>query len=473
MTKMRLLVVEDDNNIRRGLIKVIKKMQLPIDDFIEAESGEEALNLYLEHRPQIVITDIRMGELTGLDFIEFVRTTDDGVRFIIISGYTDFDYAQRAIRNHVVDYIKKPIDTEYLKKILVATINEIKENSNTIDIQNIDYRNLLFKTLIESIHQMSHIEKNNQQLKAAFPVNGYYVVIMHFNDGYDKVHVQLRHDEEVLACFPLDKKRLLVIINSAFLDQLINDYQVICKMGVSNPINHLKDVKQSYYHACYSLEFRLYRDERIFYYKNLQKSLQKDIPTSHYFKELLINAYKEGTIYFSKALDQIKKQILDYAPFHFKKLIKDIIKDIMPSEVDIDQLYVESNSLDMFIFKIKSTVFTEQKPSEEVSYQPNIRRILQYLEEHLAENITLEAVANYTDMNTSYISYLFKKETGINFIDYIQKMRLEKSKELLRNTDYKIYKVAYYVGFNDDKYFFKLFKKYEGMTPSQYRKKFH
>ncbi|QUH31386.1 response regulator [Vallitalea guaymasensis] len=106
---MRLLVVEDDNNIRRGLIKVIKKMHLPIEVFLEAESGDEAITLYLEHRPNIVITDIKMGEITGLDFIEYVRSIGDKVHFIIISGYTDFDYAQRAIRNKVVDYIKNPL----------------------------------------------------------------------------------------------------------------------------------------------------------------------------------------------------------------------------------------------------------------------------------------------------------------------------------------------------------------------------
>ncbi|WP_304944622.1 response regulator, partial [Vallitalea guaymasensis] len=129
--RMRLLVVEDDNNIRRGLIKVIKKMHLPIEVFLEAESGDEAITIYLEHRPNIVITDIKMGEITGLDFIEYVRSIGDKVHFIIISGYTDFDYAQRAIRNKVVDYIKKPIDTEYLKKILISTIYNVKENSNT------------------------------------------------------------------------------------------------------------------------------------------------------------------------------------------------------------------------------------------------------------------------------------------------------------------------------------------------------
>ncbi len=470
--RMRLLVVEDDNNIRRGLIKVIKKMHLPIEVFLEAESGDEAITIYLEHRPNIVITDIKMGEITGLDFIEYVRSIDDKVHFIIISGYTDFDYAQRAIRNKVVDYIKKPIDTEYLKKILISTIYNVKENSNTIDIRNIDYRNLLFKSLIESIHQMNHIEKNNYKFKVAYPSVDYHLVIMHFNEGYDNTHIKLRHDN-VIACFPIDKNRLLVVIDSRILDNFIKEYKAICKMGISNSINHLKDVRQSYYDASYSLEFRLYSNEKIFYYKELAKWLQKDIPTSHYYKEMLINAYKEGSIYFSKALDKIKLQVKDYAPYYFKKLLKDVVKNIITSEVDIDQLYVESDSLDMFVFKIKSTVFSNQNSTEKVDYQPSISRILRYLDEHIAENITLETVAKYTDMNTSYISFLFKKETGINFIDYLQNLRVTKAKELLRKTDYKIYKIAYQVGFNDDKYFYKLFKKHEGMTPLQYRKKFH
>ncbi len=353
----RMLVVDDESWIRERIISTIDWAALGIEIAGEAEDGIEALNISKEKLPDIILTDIRMPCLDGLDFVRQLRDNGIKSKVIIISGYGDFEYTQKAIRLGADDYILKPVEDEDL----IAAV----------------------KRCIAGI--------------------------LAYNDKQDLLQAALDGNVRFL-------------LNS---EQLVNNILVRNRQDAQASLQAL--------------------------FKQIHAGAEK---YSANLKLIYINMIY---LVFSAVFDN-KKNIVE---------LPQIRQNIMEK---FEQLKAEEE-----FHVLSENAIQELIGILEKSDGGNKRKIVKKVEEYIKENcgkaISLNDVAQAMYLNASYLSKIFRDETGETFTKYLMKYRVEKAVELMGDPTRKIYEIARAVGYEDIQYFTKMFKSIKGVSPFQYREK--
>ncbi len=502
----RFLVVEDDHTIRKGLVKIISKLMLPIETIYEAENGQDALCIARQYRPQVIITDIKMPALDGLDFIEQAKRLGLDSKFVILSGFSEFSFAQRAISYHVSEYLLKPIKKEKLYSSLSKVIEQLKQEEAEAE-QKIksekslrEYHSVLLKEILEGQHPPQSIESVLSNAGITFPKEGFGILSIRCRSGSDLAMNFLdRYGESLHLCYRYATKHQYIIgLVNAGLNQFMDiclqmkqslsffssEYKISLNAGISEWANTPAQLPELAVQAGRALDFRLLSGTTSFHpYFELKKHKILAPSLNSYYEELF-NALNTGSSSeFSRSMDHFLNFLLSLSPLTPELIINSIEnfiacyliprkKDPSINKINVEDLYRTAHSLTDFIVRIKQALYItgscEKNDSAKIHNQ-KIRAALTYIENNYHKGISLEEVANYVNSNASYFSYIFKKETGMYFSDHLQKIRIEKSKALLMQPQYKIYKIAEDVGFIDEKYYFKIFKKLTGVTPNQYR----
>jgi len=505
--KYRLMVVEDDNNIRNGLIKIIDNMKLPLEEISSASNGTEALALADRIRPHIIITDIKMPAMNGLDFIERVIEMDPQIKTIIISGYSEFSYAQRAIRFNVSDYLLKPVKKDKLKSVLDKVIEEImakqrdKEQKAINDNRVKEYHRMLMKEILEGYHSSSDIDYVLSNAGIQFKKSGFMVysvyckttgdllwkfldeasgelfIVFKYLNRYNHIIclVNTDLDESSLACGELSRK-----IKSYSEENMVSVYAGASEWKGS--INQLTELVRQ---AEKALDVRLLTEKsQVFYYSNIRKHSGYKSALNVYFDEIKNAANHCNMAGIEAGTDRLfdfllnkcqitpsllKNSIAGYILYYMSPDKQDLI---LKSINEIEDIYQMSDTVNDFRIQVKQMLKKLSRSAmdeNEKLYGNKIDAAIKYIEENYNQDIYLETVANHVKANASYFSNTFKRETGVYFSDYLQKIRIERAKALLMEPAYKIYEIAEMTGFLDEKYFYKVFKKITGVTPTQYR----
>ncbi|HHV12927.1 MAG TPA: response regulator [Clostridiales bacterium] len=511
----RLLIAEDDSTIRRGLVKIIEEMNLSIENILEAENGQSALALCENFFPHIIITDIKMPLMDGLEFIGMLQQEQAGLSFIIISGYNDFEYAKKAIRYGVKDYLLKPIEKNELRTTLLRITEQLDAKSEaerkrisetqaySEQIEQFE-KNLMWDVMIgqnTSAELAGKIEmlKSNLPDKPLLIVAGYgerlqakelssiltsalpewklllcnttayryHFALLYFesdspleaaaleryrtriaavkNMNYPKHTIALAFSPETnqipaacITCRSLLDARLV----SRSLGEVLTVFDqqqpsvVEDATFLSHPIRHAMDTKD------YATIERIIKD----YFNNLlaDTNCTSDVLIRQAkIIELSVLAYTaEQYCYYEKQLNQLQT---------------------------IEFLLSASQTAKDFVDAIVSRITTIAKNFRPYDTISPVEQVLQYVNRHYAKDITLVYAANLANMNTNYFSTLFKKKTGLSFVAYLQLVRIQHAKELLKDPSLKIYEIAERIGFQNEKYFMKVFKTVVGKTPSEYK----
>ncbi len=400
-----LLIADDERTIREGMAFSIDWKALGIDRVFLAADGREAYEMIKKEKPDIAIIDIIMPEMTGVEVIARLKEEGENTEFIIISGYSEFNYAREAIRYHVNNYILKPCD--------------IEEIINTT------------KKIIDKLTHQHLIEKERRQLNLI------------------KSQVQ----EQILRDF--------------ILGNLQEENMTI----IGDILTYLQE----------KLQLLLFCPENNNDYKNLialKKYIENKFPFDVW--HLIVMLY-DGIVLIFKAEDRTK--IEAFARQFYNELTGSSFKvKIAISEKDIGgnlpQIYQKTRE----VLKICSPLTNE---GENIlidasiactTYSRIIRQVIQYVHDNLDNSsLSLQYIATRVlYLNPDYLGKLFKKECGIKFSDYLMKIRIEKAKEILATSgEIKMYEVARRVGFGENvAYFSRVFRKYTGLLPSEYRAKF-
>lgn len=498
----KLLVVEDDYTIRNGIITVIKNMNLSIEEIAEAQNGQEAIAIYEDFNPHIVITDIRMPILDGLSFIKWVNeniAVKNHCFFIILSGFNDFTYAKEAIHYGVSDYLLKPIDTQDLNKSLLDLIEKIDEKNN------IELKNLKLNTTIEELRKNVLLDiligQNNKYdlskkinlLKEIF-IEGNYTIIVSYNINL----LELKNISGFYSLFQMKslfgyEYTLLYSkneLNYDFLENL-NLHTGFLAYGKANSIDNISYVAKK---CCCLIDQRIISSNipRIQYFNNIDSINSIDkiniLNTPSRIPSDEINLAIEEDNY-----EKVEKIIRDY--FHkltsFKNCTVELLieaakifetsvlaynlnqmkfyKNQLNQLKSIEFLLSSSQDIGDFIDAIVSRIITICKNTRPYEMITPVDQVIQYINLYYFKDITLVYAANLANMNTNYFSSIFKKQTGHSFISYLQNIRIQNSKKLLLDNSFKIQEIAYIVGFQDEKYFMKVFKSIVGTTPSNFR----
>lgn len=496
-----ILIVEDDNTIRKGLAKIIKKMDLPIENIYEAENGKDAIVSIDRYNPHIIVSDIKMPQLNGLDFVEHMKKAGSTAKYVILSGYGEFSYAQRAISCDVSEYLLKPVKKDKLYGTLSRLIEQLKQEEQE-QIQRLDnakkikqYHNVILREIMEGYHNSGEINFILSNADISFPQNGFAVLCIHCRAINDTLldflhkHAAPLH---IFYCYVAGHSNIICLLNIAQEEYsevipLIKEHISAFKTaysGISEWSDSAASLTELVKHARDALDYRLLDcSSPIFLYSELKKNIILRPALNTYYEEFLNSLHSKYPQELFISIDHLFDFLLRLKPVTptlIKNSLENLVQYHLPPDkkkllvnyMTIEHLYQSSESLADFRINLKQMFKNINKFENESCdnrYNNKIAAAIKYIEENYVNNLSLEEVAGYINMNASYFSNIFKKDTGMYFSDFIQKIRVEKSKSLLIQPRYKIYEISEKVGFTDEKYYFKIFKKITGITPTQYR----
>jgi len=527
------MLVDDEAIVRRGIREGIDWSQHGVEIVGEEGNGEAALASILKINPDIVITDIRMPRMDGLKLTENLRELMPHVKIVIISGYEDFTYAKQALKMGVKEYISKPISSEEIIAIVTRLRDEIefeRNNQRRIeDSRSLLARNYFFikskfiRRLLKDYRLINHPIIEAEKLHITLSGPYFLVFVLSIDDSGEHFKPSIEENKELqvyaisnIAEDTLPEKyqgtviaddsfsHLICVVNlqhapGSFMYTICKEIQenvatflgISISIGVGNSCRTLSELGESYKQAKETLKYKFYSGMKsIQYYdatKKIKSSNEYTFPVS-LIEELLTCVDCDD---WDRFHIQLKKMFLEFeTELVDEYLVKEICSSLLNSivrKLGIAEFpweiyygrninpYAEIHSLERMtdIYDWLCHLIHEMYQAGEVmknrEYKSIVHHAIRYMERNYHTNITLDSIAAATHVSPNYFSKLFKTETKTNFIDWLNKLRIEKSLPLLKRSDLKIYEVANRVGYSDYKYYSTLFKKITGITPKQYK----
>lgn len=501
---MKVLFIDDEPLIRRGLHAVIPWEKYGFTEFLEAEDGEEGLYLIEQENPSLIIVDICMLNKSGIVMAGEARAKKFLGRMIILSGYSDFDYAKSAIEADITAYLLKPVNPEELIKAVEKAITELQRTHILSIFANQPtqlYRKKILSDLVTGaltytaeIENTYHFNLNTGYYRL---INIYKLVDIDADPTKETVYTQLQKN---FLSVPISEKELVLFVTSIaqlnhftlkYLDKTNvqssseNLFYIISSIGGQN-----NDLSQL--HRENSMIF-----DALYYYKTstnvidvmkLKRRLRL-APTSYNLLEVTnklidtiilmdLNAVKELTNSFYLYLMRTKPsrnsieymlqnsylQILQQLYIHYPTLANLLhSEDVFKARILSHDYLAES--IDFFEMQLLAAI---QHIEASITQKPCLR-ICQYIENNFRNNLKMETIARQFGYNSAYLGKLFQKEMGMNFNTYLDRLRIEHAKKHLENGA-SIATTCESSGFHNTDYFTKKFKKYVGILPSEYRK---
>lgn len=406
-----LLIADDERTIREGIASSCNWNLLGIMRVLLAADGKEAYEKIIEERPEIVIIDVIMPEMTGLEVISCFTSDDKRPEFIIVSGYEEFHYAQEAIRYNVNNYLLKPCDPTEIEETIKHALEKIKQRKSKAQEQSHlrEYIDLLMPQAQEQIFRNFLVE-NTKKAQDLFKK------VFRRCCGTYKMLLLIVEEPDDYAKLPALKKCLDAAVESiGFSISVIVRNCVVLMFEAQEEM----EIRNMYGQICdLAAECELTGIKAVVSNKGIIDSLP----------QLYQEAYQAGRCISTGRVcsgENFGVPLVDAGTAQFSEPIRQAIKYLN------DNLDDSSLSLN-----------------------------------HIALNVLY--------LNPDYFGKLFKKECGVKFSDYLMMLRIEKAKQIIAmSLDLKIYEVAQRVGFGDSAgYFGRAFRKYTGMLPSEYREKY-
>ncbi|MGI6084736.1 MAG: response regulator transcription factor [Acetivibrionales bacterium] len=526
-----VMIVDDESVIRKGLQCFVDWSALDCLIVCEATNGIEAIECLENYDIDIVIADIKMPGLDGLELSKYININYPDIKTIILTAFADFSYAQSAIKYNVVDFVIKTNPSERIpeavnkakdliiqekekEKHLKLLESKLKENSSEIsekfvnDIINgivfdpelIDeklkqngihldnYFLIVFEISNPSFDSNENPEEQNKFissvknfLQLAFKNHRHYTFVMSKNILYTLVSFENLNPS---VC----TQSLLITCNEvlAMLDSFV---KFTISIGISNMHSSGNEISLAYNEALEASASNFYQRNSVSVYSSLAGTPRDSITIQiHEYHDAIVNNIKYGHTktalegineLFEKfrknkePIEQIKVSNMLLCSLCFRLLanISPDMENIEINEADIYKQIQQCRSIQSLLNILTSVINSISRLiiENKKQYSLIVREVNTYLHENYNKNISLQSLADHVHVNSSYLSRLFKKETGMSIIDTLNKLRIEKAKQLLMNPKTKIFEVASEVGIDDPTYFTHVFVKYTGISPKEYR----
>ncbi|MBD1382890.1 response regulator [Metabacillus arenae] len=470
---MMVVIVDDEILERKAMKKFIEETFSNIQVAGEAANGRIAIELAASLQPDVMIMDIKMPGIDGLEAIRLIRKDYPEIKFIMVSAYESFDYAKEAMKEGVKEYILKPSRKQETIEALLRVQKEIEQEHAEKDVQS-ESSNLLkqhfFMKAINS-HEGEELDYLKDRL---FPnmEEGLFIVM----DGVFEL-------KEVIATlqmftewdFLIEKIRgeitVLFILKWNGPDlkaEILNLARKLCihwkeevRIGIGFPVSQVRELKKSYQQA-----FKAYNQ-----LKNQEGKIEYGFPVTetkgkpsleHLLRESLLRGDSEKVVFEAEAyfaeVDPDSSSVMD-SGFLIKRKLEEI--GVM---IDFKPLTSIKGKAEWVEFlRVCTVAVMEFRESEH-----HVHRAKEYINQHYQGSISLEEVAALVELSPTYFTKLFKEETGQTFIDYLTEIRMNKAKELLQTREYSLKEITYLVGYKDPNYFSRVFKKVVGCAPKRF-----
>lgn len=510
----KYIIVDDEAPIQMGIKKRLNDISLELEFCGFAYNGSEALALISETNPDIIITDMNMPMMDGGALLSELTSKYTDKQIIVISGYKDFEYLHIAIQSGVVDYILKPFSKKDLLcavKKAIQKLNDGSASSSKPSEEDLNYYNDL--KLIKSIiynkpsiepalnsNKLLHLNSSNRLIMMTIHseniIPEYLIKQFLKENEFGNYVLFLQHELNpninfFLIFIPknslINYKQFARQIADSLTEQYNSNNPLI--FGISNMHNNIMELHNAFEETVKAINTRKSSDNFNIYTYNPQYSFTNNIKWDKqpaflfrletgdydnvknllnelfYFLEVnnlsigeikyfLINLFEKSRIILNRYFNNIhtvsasySTQMVYFTMFTFDELKKYYMQFFS----NIAKVLNEQN-----IYSDKTDIIEQMKT---------------YINKNYMNNISIELLSDLFYINKSYCSSLFKEKTGQNFVDYLNSIRIEQAKELLKNTDKKISRIAIESGYNNNKYFYRIFKKITGITPNEYRNK--
>ena len=491
-----VFIVDDESKVINGLIKRIQWDRLDACVIGYAQNGKEAEEKILELKPNIVITDIFMPGQTGLQLMENLKSKCDAV-YIIFSAYSEFEYAREAMQMDVVDYLIKPMNISEIEET-------IKKASQKYRYQKASYIQNEEEYQLQNILNGNEITTENNIL---YQYESFFVIqlkLTNISASVDPLAAKVRTwtvmEGQVFLLKGKNRLTLVIAQKDAYmisnarkkiihnLEQLHTEFENSFFWGLGCIVDSPMMLPKSLLAAEEMQEYCAFSLSQI---TENSKSSMLSTSVSDQIKDAenllliveettevqnILQQIKENIQLQNNSAGIIKAQTIDFV-YSLRKQFEMSYEDISVAFTDWNSQIIcpllSSPNLDYMFDIICNFIFQlrEYSASHHDGYsQRYIARIKQYILDNLSYNINLNDLATEINRNPSYISYIFKHETGQNLFDFITQERMKRAKHLLKNTDLKILDVARECGYEDQSYFSQVFKKYTGSTAGSFRK---
>lgn len=438
--RYKMMIVDDEYEIRQGL-RQVDYAALGIQVVAVCENGLEALR-FMEHTHiDILLTDIKMPLMDGLELIQKTAQSHPYTRKIVLSGYGDFEYARKGMEYGVLDYLLKPLDFEAYGKLLHKTVELLgQERERQLRQSKLERKaklsaHLLRKQFLGELLRQSmnaeSIEIGSSSAEVFLGDKGPYAVCLLRLGQHPNRPPQMKESDWQLALFTLDNVLQDLWDEAGHGYHHVDPYTGQSALIVTAPA--LLDTAAS-------------TDEATPGLAALEAELQRILRALARFRGL----FKSHLVY---AVGPVVEQAIQIR--HSYEAAEHIFRaDGDPGRAD-------------------RQIVMEQLPLASVkdlsSGQRLVEEVKQYIEHNYDRTFTLEDVARHVHLNASYLSYLFKEITGVKYIDYVMGFRIAKAKELLTRSNWKVYEIGEMIGYENPKYFTSIFRKFTGQSPVEYR----
>lgn len=508
---MNIYIAEDDKIVRRGLREIVSALDPGYAIVGEASNGRIALEEIPALGVDLVITDIKMPAVDGIELIRRLKGILPSVKIIVLSGFNEFDYVRESLRTGAVDYLLKPIDPLKLGALLAEMEEAIrleKEKEQALHTHQQLIRHLSF---LKEEYLLQHLSKPDANPRLMLPfmndllalrIDQYLMILVSAEqaDGDEadvrSIQAQLEGSfQEEINCLVTShvlnaREVLFLVLGSAIsassLLQLcivklykgVSDGELSsATFGLSRVYGNFEQFRQAFQEASVSLSQKYYwKDEPIICYTPAFERADTDTdPLRSPKLQSLVNLVKVGNA--AKARTEFEEKLtqleaLKLTPVKLKDSLIRLMQALVDGEPDAETMSRIQNS-DSYEETKAYLLDRFDRLLGGLEGKSDKNRAIEIAKAHIAKNyfmdLTLKTLADLVYLNPNYFSELFKSSTGKNFVDYLTETRIEAAKKLLADAELKIYQVASLVGYQETVSLNRAFKKVTGITPGEYR----
>ncbi|CAM3575185.1 response regulator [Paenibacillus lupini] len=504
----KLLIVDDEQIEREGL-QAILQHGLPELVIEQAKNGKIALQMAEEFQPDLILMDVKMPGINGLEAVELINASNPAIKFIMVTAYDTFDYARRAIKLGVKDYLLKPSKASEIVATVQRVLHLIEEERKTVEtteqqrfalqkVMPIIETDIVTQLLFDHVHEV-HLDElvgllgvstaNEKYAMTVLLPNGsenYYSAIKEKVRSMGSGWVGAMYGRQIpIIVFPEAERSVrsqAVTMARELLAVAKSDGHEGWFIGIGNVYESLDQIRQSYQEALIAsmdptlpVKYRFYEDTPVL-------GVTRDGYPVKQIEQQLFDRIRLGQ------WEQVRTDMLDfirryeneganllYTQQRVLELLWIASRVLLEMGVEIDTPLYSSQAQDYRQLRVESELLLERMRQTFSEHHDRIepdtiQQIKQYIMDHSHEDISLEAIGSMVGLSPFYISKMFKDQLGINYIDFLTECRIKKAIKLMGDPERSLKEITYMVGYHDPNYFSKVFKKMCEVSPTEYRK---
>ncbi|MEV5027017.1 response regulator [Paenibacillus sp. LPE1-1-1.1] len=522
---MKLILVDDEKGIVEGLKKMISRYIPECEVVGSAHNGLEGFELIQKKQPDIVITDIRMPQADGLDMINMLREANSRAEFILLSGYADFEYARKGIQLGVKFYLNKPVEEEELRQCVIQVMDAISSNRDKLAEVDELRQEVLSRIQEDALRDISYIgpeqadlmEELLQAARIPKKCSRFASILMEFDgntdplkeNGFQPLYQQIdlalrryhcvyrfRYSAGQIAIVvahgaPMKNEELIRMVR-VMKEAALRELKLSVTVGIGKVHDGVTGISKSFEEARQALSYKVIKgtDAVLPYFEMLKLagpglSVPEEVIAK--LEAAIDNMDKEECTRILRDIFRLMEDEPDMRPdelqMHCLNILLSSIRKISFQQLQQNDflgrhiLSLEGISkfrtlevLEEWMIEIIDRMITFKQEHNNLKKNDIITQVKEYVAAHYDEPITLADLSARFFISPYYLSKYFKQKTGETYVSFLTQIRIAKAKELLKQTDLKVYEICRMVGYSDTQHFAQMFEKLAGCKPRDYRK---